>query len=296
MDGWLNIDKPLNISSAGVVGAIKKIVGKGIKIGHCGTLDPLADGVLPIALGQATKLSDYVMGSNKTYVFTIQFGRQTTTGDAEGQIMQTTDVVPEKLEHLQEVTKYFTGTITQEVPKYSAVKISGVPSYKLARQGVEVPIKIRDINILSLTLLSADLDKHTATYEVLCSKGTYVRSLAQDIALSLKSLGFVVRLTRTSMKNFSSVDSLALSSLSCDPGLALEQIKNALLPLEHGLIGMPFLDVAAEQALDIKHGKKVLINNEDLDLVWLRHNGRLLTIGNLFNKEYNIIRNFNLEN
>ena len=296
MDGWLNIDKPLNISSAGVVGAIKKIVGKGVKIGHCGTLDPLADGVLPIALGQATKLSDYVMGNNKTYVFTIQFGRQTTTGDAEGQTMQVTDAVPKKLEHLQEVAKHFMGTITQEVPKYSAVKISGVPSYKLARQGLEVPIKSRDINILSLTLLSADMTKHTATYEVLCSKGTYVRSLAQDIALSLKSLGFVVRLTRTSMKNFSSVDSLALSSLSCDPGLALEQIKSALLPLEHGLIGVPFLDVTAAQALDIKHGKKVLINNEDLDLVWLRHNGRLLTIGNLFNKEYNIIRNFNLEN
>ena len=294
MDGWLNIYKPIGISSAAVVAKLKKLLDFKGRIGHCGTLDPLADGVLPIALGQATKLVDYVMGGEKTYLFTIQFGSQTTTADSQGEVISQTDIVPTSLQQLQDVCKVFIGKITQHVPKYSAIKISGIPSYKLARAGVDVPIKSRQITISKMQLLESDFTNHTATYQVTCSKGTYVRALAEDIATSLKSLGFVIRLTRLAVKGFCGRKSLALQEL-----LNLENAKqilhSSLLPIESVLCDILSLDITKQQAVDVLHGKQILLQHKDLDLVWLRYNGRLLTIGSLLDKKYNIFRNFNFE-
>ena len=294
MDGWLNIYKPLGMSSAAVVAKLKKLLDFKGKIGHCGTLDPLADGVLPIALGQATKLVDYVMGGEKTYLFTIKFGSKTTTADSQGEIISQTDIVPTSLQQLQDVCNIFIGKITQNVPKYSAVKISGIPSYKLARAGVDVPIKSREIIISKIQLLESSFTNHTATYQVTCSKGTYIRALAEDIASSLKSLGFVIRLTRLAVKGFCGTKSLALQEL-----LNLEDAKqilhSSLLPIESVLCDMLSLDVTEQQAIDVLHGKQILLQHKDLDLVWLRYNGRLLTMGSLGDKKYSICRNFNFE-
>jgi tRNA pseudouridine55 synthase len=294
-NGWLNLYKPLNMTSAALVAKVKNILGKSSKVGHCGTLDPLADGILPIAIGEATKLSDYLMNSQKKYTFTIKFGMTTTTGDMEGETKETCDFIPDSLQSLQDVALNFIGKIRQKTPAYSAVKINGKPFYQLAREGLEVPEKIRDIEIFSLKLLDNDFENSTATYEVVCSKGTYVRALAEDIAASLKSLGFVIRLTRVSVKNFFTQNSLAGKTLIELPTQeALEEIKKNLLPVEYILEDIPVFDLNEEEAVKIKQGKKISIHQNDLSVVWLRHNGRLLTIGSLSNKEYNIFRNLNL--
>jgi len=296
MDGWLNLYKPLNMSSAHLVAKVKRLVGKENKVGHCGTLDPLADGVLPIAIGEATKLSDYAMGAIKSYVFTIQFGVKTSTADAEGEVVERCEFVPASKEDLIAVEQKFVGKMMQRAPKYSALKIGGTPSYKLARAGIEVPDKIREIEIFTLKLLDCDIPEGKATYQVSCSKGTYVRSLAEDIALGLKSLGFVIRLTRVSVKNFDSLDSLDANRLiNLSNGEALDLIKENLLPVEHILQDVAFFDLTFQEALEVQQGKKILIDQDDLSLVWLRYKKRILTIGSLFNKEYNIFRNFNLE-
>jgi tRNA pseudouridine55 synthase len=296
MDGWLNLYKPLNISSAQLVARVKKVVGRDVKVGHCGTLDPLADGVLPIAIGQATKLSDCMLGSAKSYIFTIQFGARTATGDAEGEVIERCGFVPDSVDSLENVVQEFLGKTMQCAPKYSALKIGGVPSYKLARLGLPVAEKIREIEIFSLKLLDCDIAAATATYQVHCSKGTYVRSLAEDIASSLKSLGFVIRLSRVSVKNFNGASSLSGDCLVNSSGDdALSKIKENLLPVEYILQEIPFVDLNEEDALRVRQGKKILIHQNNLSLVWLRYKKRILSIGSLFNKEYNIFRNFNLE-
>jgi tRNA pseudouridine55 synthase len=305
INGWLNVYKPLNVSSASIVARVKKILGKNIKVGHCGTLDPLASGILPIAIGQATKLSNYLVGSKKTYVFTIKFGASTATGDAEGDVLRTCEFVPNSAKDLENIIPKFLGKIQQKTPKYAASKINGKPFYKLARQGLDVPERIRDIEIFSLKLLSHDMENATATYEASCSKGTYIRELAQDIAISLKSLGFVIQLTRISVKNFSVANSLSLSGLSLSGSsgdrllelsneMAVDEIKNSLLPVEYILDDIPVIDLDINEATKVGHGKTLLIFQDDLNLLWLRFQKRLVSIGRLSSNRYNIFCNFNL--
>jgi tRNA pseudouridine55 synthase len=294
-NGWLNIYKPLGISSAAIVAKIKKLLGKNIKVGHCGTLDPLADGILPLAIGEATKLSGYITDSYKKYVFTIQFGSSTTTGDSEGEIRETCDFLPKSEQDLQNIVKNFIGKLTQQTPAYSAAKINGKTFYKIAREGGAPPERIREIEITDLNLLEYDLNKATATYEVVCSKGTYIRSLAEDIAKSLKSLGFVIRLTRVFVKDFFTSNSLAFNDLiGLADDEALKKINNSLFPVEYVLDDIPVFDLDQDLALKVRRGQKILIHHHNLDLVWLRFKGRILAIGSLSNKEYNIFRNFNL--
>src|SRR6476659_3212522 len=144
-NGWLNIDKPVGFTSAQVVFLVKKVLSQSslqkLKIGHCGTLDPLASGVLPIAIGEATKLSSYVLGAKKKYIFTIQFGSLTETGDKEGRIIQTTSSVPVSNNLLSDITSSFIGKMEQKVPDYSAAKFEGKTFYFLARKGLKVPIR-----------------------------------------------------------------------------------------------------------------------------------------------------------
>jgi tRNA pseudouridine55 synthase len=295
MDGWLNLYKPANMSSAYLVAKVKKILGKDIKVGHCGTLDPLAEGVLPIVIGQATKLSNYIICSCKTYVFTVQFGSQTSTGDAEGAVINSCDFIPNSIADLEQVCDAFLGQIQQKTPAYSAVKSGGIAHYKLARKGLDVPEKIRQIEIFSLKLLDADLKNGQATYQASCSKGTYIRSLAEDIAFSLKSLGFVIRLRRVAVKNFCQANSLDGDILIQLPlEQSLDRIKSSLLAVEFILDDIPVFDLSQEDALRITQGKTIELPHDDLDLVWLRYNKRLLTIGNLLDNKYNIFRNFNL--
>lgn len=193
MDGWLVIDKPFGMGSTNVVSKIKWSLSPQ-KIGHAGTLDPLATGILPIALGKATKLIPFVMDGKKTYEFEVTWGSETETDDAEGAVVQTSDKRPTK-DEIKKVLSKFIGQIEQIPPKYSALKVDGKKAYDLARAGKEVQLKARQIQIDSLELIQ--FDKEKASFKVVCGKGTYVRSLGHDMGRELGCLGYITKLRRT---------------------------------------------------------------------------------------------------
>ena len=261
LNGWLVVDKPVGPSSAQVVGKLKWALRHGggwkkewgkPKIGHGGTLDPLASGVLPIALGEATKLSGYLLNGPKSYRFTIAFGAATATDDAEGEVVGTSTVRPTPAE-VAAVLPRFTGPIRQRPPAYSALKVDGERAYALARAGESVELAERELVIHSLTLLETDGD--SATLDVHCSKGTYVRSLARDIALALGTLGHVSLLRRTAAGPFRLDQALSLDKcVELVHGPAPEQ---ALLPLTAGLDDIPALAVDPSEAAALKQGKRL---------------------------------------
>ncbi len=198
LHGWLFVDKPVGISSFSAVYKIKKLLGlpKTHKIGHGGTLDPMAEGVLPIAIGEATKTINFVMNSDKMYEFTIQFGFKTDTKDIEGKVIKKTGFVP-SMENLSHKLDDFKGEIYQNPPNFSAIKINGKRAYELAREGVDFEIPKRKITIYSLELKNFDEEKKQATLITKVSKGTYIRTLAEDLTESLGSLGHIIFLRRT---------------------------------------------------------------------------------------------------
>ena len=253
MHGWIILDKPLGLSSAGGVGAIKRILREGgfakTKIGHGGTLDPLATGVLPIALGEATKLAGRMLDATKGYAFTIAWGTSTATDDAEGAVTATSPVRP-VVAAIRAVLPQFTGSIMQTPPAYSALKVDGERAYKLARAGEMVVLAERHLTIFALDLLDARAD--AADFAVTCSKGTYVRSLARDIALALGTLGHVTALRRTRAGPF-----MLDAAISLDKLAALLQAgdEQAILPLTAGLDDIPALPVTPEDAALLRQGR-----------------------------------------
>ena len=254
--GWLVVDKPLGPTSAQVVGKLKWALRKGghakVKIGHGGTLDPLASGVLPVALGEATKLAGYLLNGPKGYRFTLAFGRSTTTDDLEGETVETSSLRPSDAQ-IRAILPRFTGAIRQRPPAYSALKVDGERAYALARAGAPPELAERDITIIALDLVATDSD--SATFDVRCSKGTYVRSLARDIALALGTVGHVARLRRTGAGPFTLDQAVALDKcVALVHGAGLEQ---ALLPLTAGLDDIPVLVVDPEDALALQQGKRL---------------------------------------
>ncbi len=290
INGWLNIYKPVGISSAGLVGKVKKILGK-VKIGHTGTLDVEAEGVLPLAIGEATKLVQFLIDAKKEYRFKVQFGSSTDTGDKAGKILKTTDHIPTKTE-AEAVCEKFIGIITQTPPAFSALKISGVPAYKLARAGQEVILKPRNIEIFSLKMESYDEKEKTAIYYAECSKGTYIRTLAEDISLSLQSLGFVLELARTRVGAFSAENALKPSELI---DLSAEVILGRLQKIEVVLADILVFDIDVDIALKVRHGKQIPIAYKDIERIWLRANNKILAIGSIRNGYFNSARVLNLE-
>ena len=206
LSGWLVIDKPLGLTSSQVVGRLKRLYHPA-KIGHTGTLDPLATGVLPIAFGKATKLIPYVMDGQKEYEFTVRFGVQTTTDDLEGEIIAESSHYP-KIQEIRAILPKFLGKIKQVPPAYSALKVAGRRAYALAREGKNVVLPARDVQIYDLKLLKKA--GHEATFIVRCSKGTYVRSLGRDIALALGSCGTISKLRRTACGCFKAAEQISL--------------------------------------------------------------------------------------
>ncbi len=293
MDGWLNLYKPRGISSAKAVAIVKKYF-RNSRIGHTGTLDLEAEGVLPIAIGQATKLVNILIDSLKEYVFAIQFGAQTDTGDLAGKIIKKTDIIPTEKECL-DVCHKFIGKIEQIPPVYSALKINGVRAYKLARQNKEFEVKPRFITIHDLKLLSYDNHNRLATYVVSCSKGTYVRTLAEDISLSLHSLGFVVELRRTKVGIFTEENSINIFNVNCKTfNEAHALIKSKCLKVEDVLDDIPVLEVDELVAQKIRYGQqcdfdKVGNHNQ----IWLKHDNKILAIGSLSDKSFKSSRVFN---
>lgn len=257
LHGWLVIDKPVGIGSTQVVGAVKRALREGgyakVKVGHGGTLDPLASGVLPVALGEATKLAGRMLDAEKIYDFTITFGVQTDSLDADGTVVATSAVRPNR-EQIREIMPRFVGEIEQVPPVYSALRVDGERAYDRARRGEVVAMKPRRVVIFDMQVppgVDTDvLDEITLTARV--SKGTYIRSLSRDIALALGTVGHVTMLRRTLAGPFALDAAILLDNLS---NVARDRRLQAhLLPLEAGLDGIPALSLAPGEAQVIRHG------------------------------------------
>jgi tRNA pseudouridine55 synthase len=260
--GWIILDKPLGLGSTQGVSAVKRALREGgygkFKVGHGGTLDPLATGVLPIAVGEATKLAGRMLDSDKVYEFTIGFGVQTDTLDLEGREIAASDVRP-TLAQLEAVLPRFTGPIAQVPPAYSALKVDGERAYDLARAGEDVVLASRDVAIHSLQSSPGGgplppgevLREITLTAHV--SKGTYIRSLARDIALALGTVGHVTMLRRTRAGPFGVDSAISLDKLAdAAKARTLEQL---ILPLRAGLDDIPALPLTPDQAGLLRQGQ-----------------------------------------
>ena len=216
MDGILVVNKSKGLTSNDIVKKVKKILNT--KVGHTGTLDPNATGVLPLLLGNATKISKYLINHDKEYEAVIKLGAKTTTADVEGKIIEEKEVNKEKLkkENIEEVLKSFIGKQQQIPPIYSAIKVNGKKLYEYARQGKEVEIKARNIEIYDLKLLKIDSKNDELTINVKCSKGTYIRSLCEDIAVKLETLGYMKELNRIQVGEFNIKDSVTIEEFKAN--------------------------------------------------------------------------------
>ena len=252
--GWLVLDKPRGLGSTQAVGLVKRVLRQGgykkTKVGHGGTLDPLAEGVLPIALGEATKLAGRMLDASKIYDFTILFGQQTDTLDTEGEVVDTSDRIPAR-EEIEAVLPQFTGAIEQAPPAFSAIKIDGKRAYDLARAGQDVEMKLRGVTIHALEIVDAGESEVTLRAHV--SKGTYIRSLARDIAHALGSCGHVTYLRRIKAGPFLQTEAISLDS--AEEIAKGAPIENLLLPLEAGLDDIPVLTLEPDSAQAVRQGR-----------------------------------------
>ncbi|MDB5682341.1 MAG: tRNA pseudouridine(55) synthase [Sphingomonas bacterium] len=261
MHGWIIVDKPVGPGSTEIVSAVKRALRSGgypkLKVGHGGTLDPLASGVLPVAIGEATKLSGRMLDADKAYAFTIGFGVETDTLDLEGVAIAESDVRP-SLAEVTAILPHFTGPIAQVPPAYSALKVDGRRAYDLARAGEAVVLASRDVAIHSLTLETAATEGplEAATFACTVSKGTYIRSLARDIARALGTVGHVTMLRRTRAGPFGLDPAISLDLLA-DLGHG-RRVEQALLPLTAGLDDIPALSVTPDQARSLREGRIVI--------------------------------------
>jgi tRNA pseudouridine55 synthase len=251
--GWVILDKPLGLSSSQAVGAVRRITGAA-KAGHGGTLDPLATGVLPIALGEATKTVAWAMAGRKTYRFTLCWGEGRDTDDAEGAVVATSAVRPDAAA-IAAALPAFTGTILQTPPVYSAIKLGGQRAYKLARAGVEVALAPRPVEIAALRLVGQP-DADHAEFEMETGKGAYVRALGRDLAIALGTLAHVSALRRLAVGPFTLERAISLDNLA-----ALDHSAAAfghLLPIETALDDIPALALTEDEAHRLRHGQSVV--------------------------------------
>jgi tRNA pseudouridine55 synthase len=258
LSGWLILDKPRGLGSTQGVSAVKRVLRQNgyakTKVGHGGTLDPLAEGVLPIALGEATKLAGRMLDASKIYEFTLRFGEETDTLDTEGAVIATSDVRPTRAEVLA-ILPRFTGGIEQVPPAYSALKVDGQRAYDLARAGEMVELKARTVTIHSLVLRN-DADEGALTEVTLVahvSKGTYIRSLARDIAYGLETCGHVTYLRRTKAGPFLQEQAISLDNL--EESAKRAGLEHLLLPLEAGLDDIPALHLDQTSAQAVRQGR-----------------------------------------
>lgn len=252
--GWIILDKPLEMTSTQAVSAVRRVFNAK-KAGHAGTLDPLATGILPIALGEATKTVPFTVEGEKVYRFTVRWGEETNTLDTEGEIVETSDVRPTRAA-IEAVLPDFIGKISQVPPAFSAIKIKGERAYDLARSGAVVELEARTIQIDDLKLLDCSSDD-LAVLEMRCGKGTYVRALARDLALALGTRGHVAALRRTVVGRFNEGKSIKLDELQemAHKGAASE----ALLPVQTALDDIPAFAITQEEAFDLKLGRPIVL-------------------------------------
>lgn len=259
--GWLNFNKPLDITSTQALGKLKWLF-KAQKAGHGGTLDPLADGVLPIAFGEATKTAQWAMDCDKEYQFTIAWGVRTDTLDREGDSVARHDHRPGAAD-IQAVLARFIGCIDQVPPKYSAIKIDGERAYDLARDGESFNIPSRQVDVYGLELLDQPDPDH-AVFRVECGKGFYVRALARDLALALGTEGHVHQLQRTRVGSMTLNASISLTALEA-LGEDIAARRGHLLPLQAVLEDIPCIDIRPDDAHNIRHGREIVMLPHMLD-------------------------------
>ena len=265
VSGWICLDKPYDLTSTHAVGRIRRLFNAQ-KAGHAGTLDPLATGILPIALGEATKTVAFMVDADKAYRFTIAWGRTTATYDREGETLAESDVRPTVAE-VEAVLPRFVGEITQVPPIYSAIKVDGERSYDLARAGEAVELAPRTVTVHSARVAEAP-DADHVTLEIECGKGTYVRAICRDLADALGACGHVSELRRTRVGCFSDKTAVTLEMLE-DLGHKARQ-SEALLPVETALDDIPELAVTEEDAFRLKQGRPIVLVPRQVEAVKAR--------------------------
>ena len=292
VDGWVVLDKPVGLGSTPAVGKVRRLFGAQ-KAGHGGTLDPLASGVLPIALGEATKTVPFVMDGRKEYRFTLRFGEARSTEDAEGEVTATSEVRPDDAA-IASALPAFIGEITQMPPAFSALKIDGKRAYDLARAGETVELKPRQVLIERLEF-TGRLDRDHADFVVQCGKGTYIRSLGRDLALALGTVGHLSMLRRTAAGPFREEAAISLSKLE-----ALGHIPallGALAPVATALDDIPALAMTEAQADRLRQGQPVLLTRDAPPsgaLVRAEQDGRLVALVRSDGVSLQPVRVFNL--
>ncbi|HXG99208.1 MAG TPA: tRNA pseudouridine(55) synthase TruB [Sphingomicrobium sp.] len=299
LNGWIILDKPVGIGSTSCVGRVKRALRDAgepkTKVGHGGTLDPLASGVLPIALGEATKLAGHMLDSTKAYDFTINFGTQTDTLDLEGDVIATGEYRP-TLNEVEAVLPGFTGSVDQVPPAYSALKIDGKRAYDLARAGQEVVLSSRQVTIHSLTICSAHKNGegqlNAITLAATVSKGTYIRSLARDIALALGTAGHVTMLRRTKAGPFTLESAISLDFL--DKAAKARGLDGAVLPLIAGLDDIPALPVTPDEAQLLRFGQRLCGNPAISGLHLATDAGRPIALVEVADGDVKVVRGFNI--
>jgi len=252
--GWVIVDKPQGMTSTQVVGAVRRIFDAK-KAGHAGTLDPMATGVLAVALGEATKTVSYAMDSEKTYRFTAHWGEARDSDDAEGKVTGTSDVRPTK-ESIEAVLPRFVGEIVQVPPIYSAIKVQGERAYDLAREGEAVELSPRTVEVYEARLLEVPDPDH-AVFEMRCGKGTYVRAWVRDLALALGTVGHVSALRRTRVGGFS--EEMAVPLVMEGGSMHIPAAFEHLRPISTALDGIPALAVTGPDAVRLRSGNPILI-------------------------------------
>ena len=259
--GWIVLDKPVGMTSTQAVAMVKRLF-RARKAGHAGTLDPLASGLLPIALGEATKTVPFVMDGRKVYRFTVRWGIETDTDDTEGRVIATSEKRPAR-DEIEALLPRYTGVISQVPPKFSAIKVDGERAYDLARDGEDVVLDAREIDVHSLRLV--EVTTEDATFEAECGKGTYVRALARDLGRDLRCRGHVVALRRAAVGPFDEQDAVTPDELAAmRQGVgALAPMEDALLPVETALEALPSLAVSRHDAGRLCRGQSVILRGRD---------------------------------
>ena len=268
--GWINLHKPVGITSTQAVGKIRRALNAQ-KVGHGGTLDPLASGVLPIALGEATKTVNFIQDAIKTYNFTVTWGEQRSTDDAEGDVIQSSDKRPTRKE-IESILSNFIGDIEQTPPQFSAVKIDGERAYDIARDGEHADIQSRTVYIESLGILETpDMDTpemSQTSFVCVCGKGTYVRSLARDMGLKLGCFGYISALERAKVGSLElkSAISLEFFEQMIDNPTQEKELNGVVLPLQTVLDDIPVLALKDQEATRLKNGNGIsLLSKPDLE-------------------------------
>ncbi len=294
--GWVILDKPLGMTSTQAVGAVRRAFNAQ-KAGHAGTLDPLATGILPIALGEATKTVPFAVDGEKAYRFTVRWGAETNTDDTEGSVVASSDQRPARAA-IEALLPQFHGDISQVPPAFSAIKIGGERAYDLARGGEDVVLEARTVVIRRLALVDMP-DEATSVFEAECGKGTYVRALARDMGRLLGCYGHVIALRRTRVGPFHEGNAVTIEALraaaEAEDGDAAAQL---LAPVEMALGALPELIVSLSDAASLARGQAILIRGRDAPVMsgpaFATSKGRLIALGELDKGALHPTRVFNL--